>query len=382
MHVVRAPPVLGHDVAQRGRVAVDPRVVRPVEVSEVLLGDLHGFALVRHRDVDDAVGHLHAHRPDLVRREQSEPAAFDHGRAAHADVRSVGGDDHVAAPEDRGVAREAPAGHHTDERHQPAQLAEKAKGQAVEAGDSRAVRVTRPAAAAFGEEHDRRAQLRGQLEQPVLLAMVLQALRAREHRVVVGHHDRRPPVDRRQTADQTVRRRLRDQLVDGPPPTLRGDHRRSVLDQAAGIDQVGDVLPRRPLPGLAPPRHGVVPLLVEPGFVTRDATQPVPPAGDHPRLRTGVWSAPLLARSTHQLERAYRWCGCWWWRSEGRPVRHPRRRCRRPARRPLRQPHRVLRQRRAPSSSTRAQPRHPRRAPRRPRSPRPTRRRPASGRPH
>ena len=64
-----------------------------------------------------------------------------------------------------------------------------------------AVGVARAPAAALGEEHDRQPQALGELEQPVLLPVVLQALRAGEHRVVVRHHDaarpRRPEeVDR------------------------------------------------------------------------------------------------------------------------------------------------------------------------------------------
>ena len=76
---------------------------------------------------------------------------------------------------------------------------------AVEAGDADAVGVARPAAAALGEEHDRQPQLLGQLEQPVLLAVVLRALRAGQHRVVVGHHHARGPA-RRRTASPFTRR--------------------------------------------------------------------------------------------------------------------------------------------------------------------------------
>ncbi len=56
-------------------------------------------------------------------------------------------------------------------------------------GDAEAVGVAGPTAAAFGEEHDRQPPLLGELEHAVLLAVVLRALRAGEHRVVVGHHD-------------------------------------------------------------------------------------------------------------------------------------------------------------------------------------------------
>ena len=72
----------------------------------------------------------------------------------------------------------------------PGQLGEPEKGEAVEPAHTECVGVTRPPAAALGEEHDRQAQTFGELEQPVLLAVVLRALRAGEHGVVVRHHDR------------------------------------------------------------------------------------------------------------------------------------------------------------------------------------------------
>ena len=52
---------------------------------------------------------LDVDRADLVGREHAEPAALDHRRAAHADVRVLGGDDDVAGAEQRGVAGEAAA---------------------------------------------------------------------------------------------------------------------------------------------------------------------------------------------------------------------------------------------------------------------------------
>ena len=75
-----------------------------------------------------------------------------------------------------------------DERDEPRQPAEEVEGEAVEPGHADAVGVAGPAAAALGEEHDRQPLALGHLEQPVLLAVVLQALGAGEDRVVVGHH--------------------------------------------------------------------------------------------------------------------------------------------------------------------------------------------------
>ena len=97
----------------------------------------------------------------------------------------------------------------------PLSRAEEVERQAVEAGHAGAVGVAGPAAAALGEEHDGQALALGQLEQPVLLAVVLQALRAGEHGVVVGHHDRPGwPSTRADAADQAVGRRALDQLLE------------------------------------------------------------------------------------------------------------------------------------------------------------------------
>ena len=162
---------------------------RTLEVRQVLLGDAHGRRLVGHHDVDDAIGTLHVDRPDLGRFVHAEPAALDHRRTAHADVGVLGRDHDVATTEDRGVAGEAVSGVHTDERHLPRQLGEQHEREAVETGDAGAVGVAGPPTAAFGEEHDRQPHLLGELEQAILLAVVLRALRAGEHGVVVRHDD-------------------------------------------------------------------------------------------------------------------------------------------------------------------------------------------------
>ena len=218
-------------------------------------------------------GPLHLDRADRRRLEHAEPAALDHRRAAHADVRVLGGDHHVAAAEDRRVAGEAVAGVDADERHGPRQLGEPEERQAVEPADTDAVGVAGAAAAALGEEHDRQAQLLGELEQAVLLAVVLQALGAGEHGVVVRHRDAvRVPgreqlaVDGADAADQAVGRACGDEVLELATAALGGDDERAVLDERALVDEVGDVLPRRaPCPAPAT-RHGV-----GAGFVEADS---------------------------------------------------------------------------------------------------------------
>ena len=100
-------------------------------------------------------------------------------------------------PEDRRVAGEAVAGVDTDERNRARQLGEPQEREAVESGHAAGVGVARATATTFGEEHDRQPQLFGELEQAVLLAVVAMALRAGQHRVVVGHGDARAARARR-----------------------------------------------------------------------------------------------------------------------------------------------------------------------------------------
>ena len=102
-----------------------------------------------------------------------------------------------------------------------------------------------PPSPALGEEHEREALPLGQLEQAVLLAVVLQALGAGQHRVVVGHHHRRrgrPRYRRRPTrpsagvramSSSTGRRRRWAAITTGPYSTrLPGSRRSSTFSRA------------------------------------------------------------------------------------------------------------------------------------------------------
>ena len=104
-HVVTAQAVGGHDIAQQRLIGALPLVDTTLEVGQVALGDADRLGLVGDDDVDDAVGTLDLDRPDRRRLVDTEPAALDHRRAAHADVRVERGDDDVAATEDGRVAR-------------------------------------------------------------------------------------------------------------------------------------------------------------------------------------------------------------------------------------------------------------------------------------
>ena len=90
------------------------------------------------------------------------------------------------------------------------------------------------------------------------------ALGAGQHGVVVGHHRDRPAVDRRGAQDQPVGRGARDEVIQRAAAALRRDGQRAVLDEAARVGQVGDVLPGRSAPGGVASRGDLGPCLVQP----------------------------------------------------------------------------------------------------------------------
>ena len=100
---------------------------------------------------------------------------------------------------------------------------------------------------------------RAMREHAVGLLVVAHALRAGEHRVVVGHHHaarllgaERAPLTLPMPVTMPSAGVLRDQVVERAAAALRGERQRAVFDEAAGsIAQVGDVLARRALPALA-----------------------------------------------------------------------------------------------------------------------------------
>ena len=120
-----------------------------------------------------------------------------------------------------------------------------------------------PPAAALGEEDGRQAHPLDQLEQPVLLAVAERALGPGQHRVVVGEHRaggalaEELAVDARGAGDEAVGRRARDQVVDLAAAALGGDREAPVLDEGAGVDEVGDVLARRAAAGRVAARDGL-----------------------------------------------------------------------------------------------------------------------------
>jgi hypothetical protein len=126
------------------------------------------------------------------------------------------------------------------------------------------------------------------VEQPVLLAVVLQALGAGQHGVVVGEDRGGPAVDRPHPGHQAVGWGPLDQLGDRPAAALGGDDQRAVLDEAAGVAQVLDVLAGGALAGAAAALDGLGAGGVEPDPVAIDhlgQVGPRPVAGGRRHLR-------------------------------------------------------------------------------------------------
>ena len=97
--VISAQPVFRHRLPQQALIGAGPLVDPALEIGEILLRGGDAFGFVIDQNIDDAIGRLHRHRADVLGPEHAEAAAFDHRRAAHADVRGLIGDDDVATAE-------------------------------------------------------------------------------------------------------------------------------------------------------------------------------------------------------------------------------------------------------------------------------------------
>ena len=162
--VVDAQPVLRDQATQPPLVRGCPCGDPALEICEISLRRRRRLGLVLDHDVDDAVRRLNGDRSHLLRADDPQAPALDHGRAAHADRGTLRRDDHVAAAEQRGVAGEAAARGDADQRREAAEPRELREGRHVEARDAEALRVARPPAAALGEQDDRQPLLLGELE--------------------------------------------------------------------------------------------------------------------------------------------------------------------------------------------------------------------------
>ena len=101
--------------------------------------------------------------------------------------------------------------------------------------------------------------------------MVLLALGAGEHGVVVGHRDalragilEQIAVDPADSGDQSVRRGVFHQVVERAAAPLRCEYQRPVLDEGSRVAEVFEVFARGALMGFSPARDRLGPCGVEP----------------------------------------------------------------------------------------------------------------------
>ena len=250
--VVGAAAALGDDVAQQRLVGLVPVGERALEVGDQALGGGHRLGLVGDRDVDDPVRRLDGERADRLGLEGPEAATLDHRRAAHAERGRLGGDDQVRAAGEHGVAGEAAAGDDRDPRHHARRAAPRARRR-----ECRAPRRPRsrcrpgarrrpPRAAPWAGACARSARTGGP---------------SCDGRSRPG--SRRAPCSRRRAPRSAARSPCRSPLIRAVPAispsagvraissavsrrcALRRDREAAVLDQAARVDQVGEVLARR-----------------------------------------------------------------------------------------------------------------------------------------
>ena len=79
-----------------------------MEIGQVLAGSGNGFDFVLDQNIHDTVGALNGHRTDLFGGEHTQPAAFDHGGAAHAQIGVFRGDDDIADARKRRITSKTP----------------------------------------------------------------------------------------------------------------------------------------------------------------------------------------------------------------------------------------------------------------------------------
>ncbi len=187
----------------------------------------------------------------------------------------------------------------------PLERAEQREGLGVEPGHDGHVRVAGAATAAFGEEDDREAQAFHELEEAVLLAMVHLALGAGQDGIIVREDGAARPfsveevsVDPADAGDETVGRRVGDEVVGGPARPLGRDDEAAVLLEAVRVAQILDVLSCRPSPTRVPALGRRRPAVVERG---RDALPQLGQLGTYDA--PGRWGRPRRRRRRRRRPR-------------------------------------------------------------------------------
>ena len=291
--VVHAQAVLRDDSPHHSLVTRFPFRKLPLEVRQVLLRDHHGRGLVLHEQINNATRNLHVHGANVLGGEHAEPAAFDHRRTAHADVRTLGRDDYVATTEERGVSGKAAPGCYPHHRHEPTELGEAREG-CRGAAAATTIGVTGPPATAFREQDHRHPPAFGNADHAVRFAVVLLPLRARKHGVVIRHDGaarlrvaEQLAVDAAHAGDHAIRRAPFDEILLGPSLTLRRQDERAVLHERAVVHEVEHVFACCALSRAPPPLDRFGPCLV---------LGPRPPPQHKGKVRANVVEVERLLR--------------------------------------------------------------------------------------
>ena len=187
---------------------------------------------------------LHGRRANLLRLEHTQSTPLHHGWSAHADVAVLGGNDHVATTQQRGIAGKAAPGRYAHHRHPTVEPGKAGKGAHMQPSHDGHVHITRAATSTLGKQHHRQPVLQGQAQHAVGLLVVAHALRARQHGSVVGHGHHLVAVDAANAGDHAIGRGVLDQVFLASAAALCRNRQRAVFDETAGIAQVGHVLPR------------------------------------------------------------------------------------------------------------------------------------------
>ena len=206
------------------------------------------MCLVVGEKVDHAVGRLHVNGPDVLWPVVPEPAAFDHRRTRHAEVGI-----RVAM-----MTSQTPANAALPAKQRPLTIATDGTDPLRRAIQANECNCSRPGTACRCRPDGRRRPRRTTPTAPATdrrpagggpSSRGPGTPACPEDGVVVRHHaDQRRllakvlGVDRSQTADDAVTRRVADQVVDISTAFLGGVHEAAVLLKAARVDKVCQVL--------------------------------------------------------------------------------------------------------------------------------------------
>ena len=221
---------------------------RALKESQVATCDINRLGFVLHQHVNHAVAVLAGAGTDLLWFEHTEPATFDHGRTAHADVAACCCNDQIAATQQRCIACKTASCCDTNHRYLPIEPRKAGKSADVQTRHDRHVGVARSAATAFGKQQHRQLLLQGNTQQPICLLVVAHALRAGQDGGVIRHDDRaaglraeQRAVDAADTGDHAVGWGVFNQVFFTAAAALCCNGQGAILHERVGIAKIGNV---------------------------------------------------------------------------------------------------------------------------------------------